>query len=115
MTRRPKLIQFISLHSFDEMAEELLLDDDAIRLIQQTLEDNPKSGTVVRGTGGLRKLRISLPRRGKRGGARLLYLYVQIRGVIYFVAVYAKSDQEDITPAGYAYLARLVKALKEEA
>ena len=114
MIRRPDLIQFIALHAFDRMADDLLLEDDDIRLIQQTLQDDPNSGTVVKGTGGLRKLRISLSGRGKRGGARLLYLYVQVRGVIYFVAVYDKSDQEDITPAGYSYLARLVNNLKEE-
>jgi hypothetical protein len=96
------------------MADDLLLDDDDIRLIQQTLDDDPRSGTVVKGTGGLRKLRISLPGRGKRGGARLLYLYVQIRGVIYFVAVFGKAGQEDLTLADYRVLAELVKRLKEE-
>jgi hypothetical protein len=39
---------------------------------------------------------------------------VVIRGVIYFVAVFAKSGQEDITRSGYQHLVRLVKQLKEE-
>jgi hypothetical protein len=114
LTRDRTLIQFISLHDFDRMAEELWLDDEDIRLIQQFLQETPGAGLVVQGTGGLRKVRISLPGRGKRGGGRLLYLYVQIHSVIYFVAVYAKADQEGITRAGYHYLARLVERLKEE-
>jgi hypothetical protein len=109
----PRLLEFILLRSFEHTAEGLL-DDEDIRRIQQTLIETPHAGAVVQGTGGLRKLRISVPGRGKRGGARLLYLYVEIRSVIYLVAVYAKSGQEDITPAGYRFLARLVKQLKEE-
>jgi hypothetical protein len=109
----PKLIQFISLHAFDRMAEGLL-DDEDIRLIQQTLMDTPHTGAVVQRAGGLRKLRIAVPGRGKRGGARLLYLYVQIRGVIYFVAVFDKATQANLTIADYRVLAALVKQLKKE-
>ena len=95
------------------MADGLLEDED-IRRIQNLLRETPDAGTVVRGTGGLRKLRIPADGRGKRGGGRLLYLYVQIRGVIYFVAVFGKAGQEDLTRADYRILADLVKRLKEE-
>lgn len=108
-----RIPQFISLHAFDRMADGLL-DDEDIRRIQDLLRETPHAGAVVKGTGGVRKLRVSVPDRGKRGGARLLYLYVQVRDVIYFIAVFDKTEQEDITPAGYAYLAKLVKKLKEE-
>ena len=95
------------------MADELL-DDEDIRLIQCLLQDRPDAGAVVQGTGGLRKLRIPLAGRGKRGGGRLLYLYVQIRGVIYFVAVFTKSAQENLTRADYRVLAELVERLERE-
>jgi mRNA-degrading endonuclease RelE of RelBE toxin-antitoxin system len=110
---RPRLLEFIHLHSFDQTAEELL-DDDDLRLIQQALIERPLTGAVVEGTGGLRKLRISVPGRGKRGGARLLYLYVEIRTVIYLVIVYTKRKQADLTIADYRVLAELVKRLKRE-
>lgn len=113
MERRPKLIQFIASHAFDRMTEGML-DDDDIRLIEQILIETPHAGVVVQGTGGLRKLRISVPGRGKRGGARLLYLYVEIRTVIYLVAVYTKTKQADLTRADYRVLAELVERLKRE-
>jgi hypothetical protein len=113
LTHQPELIQFISLHAFDRMAEGLL-DDEDIRLIQCLLQDTPDAGTVVQGMGGLRKLRIAMNGRGKRGGGRLLYLYVQIRGVIYLTAVFAKSAQENLTRADYRVLGELVERLKKE-
>lgn len=113
MERGPELLHFIFLGSFDRMAEGLI-DDDDIRGIQQDLLDKPKAGVVVQQTGGLRKLRVAMEGRGKRGGARLLYLYIQIRSVIYFVAVYSKTQESDLTPADYQKLAQLVKHLKRE-
>lgn len=113
MAHQRELIQFISTHPFDRMADELL-DDDDIRHVQLLLQDTPEAGVVVPGTGGLRKLRISLDGRGKRGGGRLLYLYVHIRGVIYLTAVFAKSAQENLTRADYRVLAELVERLKKE-
>jgi hypothetical protein len=111
--RETSLIQFVSLDLFDRMAERWL-DDEDLRLVQQTLMETPEAGAVVQGTGGLRKLRIAVPGRGKRGGARLIYLYVQIRSVIYFVAVFSKKDQDDLTSADYRALADIARGLKRE-
>lgn len=113
MDRQPGLIQFITLHEFDRMAEGLL-DDDDLRLIESTLQKNPDAGVVIQGGEGLRKLRVSVPGRGKRGGARLIYLYVKVRSVIYFVSVYARTKQADLTLADYRVSATLAKHLKKE-
>lgn len=93
---------------------EGLLDDEDLRLIEATLQKNPDAGVVIQGGEGLRKLRIPAPRRGKRGGGRLIYLYVQVRSVIYFVSVYAKTKQGDLTLADYRVSANLAKHLKRE-
>jgi hypothetical protein len=110
---RPQLLEFISLHAFDRMAEGLI-DDDDLRLLQQELITDPRAGDVVQRTGGLRKLRVAVEGRGKRGGARLLYLYVQVRSVIYLVAVYSKIQEPDLSRADYQRMAELVKHLKRE-
>lgn len=108
-----ELIQFISLPEFDQMADGLL-DDDDLRQIERILQDKPDAGAVIQGASGLRKLRVSVPGRGKRGGARLIYLYVQIRSVIYFVAVYPKTMHGDLTLADYRVIGNLAKHLKRE-
>lgn len=42
---------------------------------QAALMQSPKSGDVIRGGGGLRKLRWLAQGRGKRGGARVIYYF----------------------------------------
>ena len=43
----------------------------------------------------------------KRGGARIIYLYVPVNGLIWLLTIYAKSNRENIP-------SHILKALKEE-
>lgn len=113
MDTRPQLLEFIYLHSFERSAKDLL-DDEDLRQLEQTLNADPHAGQVVREAGGIRKVRLPSSATGKRGGNRVLYLYVQIRQRIYVIAVYAKNEQGDITREGYHFLAKLAKNLKQE-
>lgn len=63
---------FIETSIFTQLAAELL-DDESLRTLQNLLLEKPERGPVIAGTGGLRKLRLALPGRGKRGGARVIY------------------------------------------
>jgi hypothetical protein len=67
------------------------------------------------GCGGLRKIRIGDPRRGKgkRGGARVIYLHVAEVSLIYLVTVYGKDQKDDLSAEdkrAYSELARSVKS-----
>lgn len=106
-------LHFINTPYFSRAADALL-DDDDIRMVQLILSENPRAGDLVQGTGGVRKLRIATSGRGKRGGGRVLYLYVEIHSRVYFLAVFPKNEQPDITPAGYRALKALVQQLKME-
>lgn len=75
---------------------------------------NPAAAPVIRGTGGLRKLRWKGLGRGKRGGIRTIYFRQAGPDAIYLLTVYAKVDQEDLNPADRKVLARLVAAIKEK-
>lgn len=71
---------------------------------------NPQAGDVIPGAGGLRKARVPLAGRGKRGGARVISCFVGRRGV-YLLLAYAKNDQADPTPEQAGTLARLIETL----
>ena len=55
---------FIELSSFSARRSDYLTDDE-FRMFQNVLMKSPKAGNVIAGTGGLRKIRIADPRRGK--------------------------------------------------
>jgi hypothetical protein len=48
------------------------LDDQDYQSLQLALLYRPERGTVIRGSGGLRKVRWPLPGVGKRGGLRVI-------------------------------------------
>jgi hypothetical protein len=52
-------LEFVYTKSFVSTAKGLLSDDD-LRVLEQTLIENPRAGTVERGTGGVRKVRLGL-------------------------------------------------------
>ncbi len=62
----------------------------------------------IRGGGGLRKVRWSLPGRGKRGALRVIY-YWDPPGTIYMLLPYKKVDQDDLTPEQLKFLRTLMK------
>ncbi|MCX7110143.1 MAG: type II toxin-antitoxin system RelE/ParE family toxin [Proteobacteria bacterium] len=58
---------------------------------------NPLAGDVIPGADGARKVRWSAKSKGKRGGVRVVYFNLSEQGVVYLVAIYAKSDRENIS------------------
>ena len=52
-----------------------LLTADEHRKVQAALVNRPNLGSVIEGSGGLRKLRWGLHGKGKRGGVRIIYYW----------------------------------------
>ena len=75
------------------------LTDDGFRSLQNTLMENPEAGDVIEGTGGLRKLRQTDPRRGKgkRGGLRDIYFWWEPGRQFWLFTLYDKSEMYDLT------------------
>jgi hypothetical protein len=72
----------------------------------------PDSGDVIPGAGGTRKLRWAAKGKGKRGGARVIYVYVAVAGRIYLLRCYAKNVKTDVTPEEEKELRRIAADLK---
>lgn len=73
------------------------LGDDGHQELRRYLNKNPTAGDVIPGSAGIRKLRFARPGMGKRGGVRVIYYYVDTRGFLILLTLYAKSAQEDLT------------------
>lgn len=54
-------------------------------------------GDVIPGADGARRVRWSAQGKGKRGGARVIYLNMLDDGVMVLLAVYVKSERENMT------------------
>ena len=103
---------FKYLAAFVRQWERLGLDDDDLRELEFLILANPSAGSVVAGSGGLRKLRFapSSWRRGKRGALRIGYSHNPRLEKVLVLAVYAKSDKANLTPAERREIKRLLDA-----
>lgn len=83
--------------------------------IQNGLNENPERGDVVAGLGGIRKGRIgdSLRGKGKRGGYRYLFLYLEHKSHIHLLYLYGKVEQDDLSVEEKAALRILVNQIKQ--
>jgi hypothetical protein len=106
--------EFIRLPEFEKQSKNTGLDEDDIIAIELFLLDNPSSGVIIQGTGGIRKLRFSLPNTGKSGGVRVIYIDYASYAKIYLFTVYAKAETENLTQAEKNALKDVAKTLLAE-
>ncbi len=106
--------EFIELPKFlDKWKEAGLTEDDLIDL-EVFLCEHPDAGDIIPGTGGLRKLRFSLKDKGKRGGARVIYVDFAFYERIYLFTAYTKSEKVDLTPDEKDKIRKSIKLLESE-
>ena len=101
-------MEFIETPLFARAAKGLL-NDDELGQLQVSLSLYPGAGTVIPGSGGLRKLRWMTGGRGKRGGLRVIYYWVTADHQIYLLYAYKKNRQEDLTMEEIKYLRSLLE------
>jgi hypothetical protein len=99
-------------HRFSAWADANWRQDERALFINY-IARNSLAGAVMPGTGGLRKMRWSMPGRGKRGGARVIYYYHDGSFPLMILAGYAKSERADLTPSERAAMRAVVEAFKE--
>lgn len=89
---------FIEAPPFTRKIRQHLLDEEYGEL-QGCLMQNPEAGSVIQGTGGLRKLRWSDKNRnkGKRGGIRVIYYYFLSDQQILLLTLYGKNEKDDLS------------------
>lgn len=103
-------MEFIETQTFTRMVTALLSDVEYGEL-QNVLVENPERGDLIKGGGGIRKLRHATQGRGKSGGVRVIYYWIKDDHQIYMLVVYPKSQKDNLTHRETAILRELVKEL----
>ena len=85
------------------------LDDEGYRRLQIALMLRPAQGPLIKGSGGLRKIRCAKTGAGKRGGLRIIYYWALAEQAFYMLYAYTKTEQGDLTAAQTRTLGRLVR------
>ena len=99
----------LETHAFTAAILELLSYEE-YRLLQQALVARPDAGRLMRGSGGLRKIRWAAKGRGKRGGVRVIYYWHVLGDRLLMLFAYAKSEQDDLTPRQRAALRKIIES-----
>ena len=105
---------FVELPIFRTRWKEMGLDDqDLIRLQEELLAD-PKVGAVMKGTGGVRKMRFAFQHRGKSGSIRVIYVEFEVYEKIFLITAYTKEQKDNLTDAERAEIKQLIHVLEQQ-
>jgi mRNA-degrading endonuclease RelE of RelBE toxin-antitoxin system len=104
---------FVESTIFEKYRESYLTDDE-FRLFQSELMSDPKKGDVIQGTGGLRKIRVAGKDKGKRGGSRVIYYFLDDFQRFYLLTIYSKNEMSDLTADQKKQLKAFMEAWRNE-
>lgn len=106
------IITVVELPEFIRKAEKVLREMERSRLISY-LASNPTSGVIMRGTGGIRKLRWRRAGTGKSGGVRVIYYFHNTRYPLFLLTIFPKSEKVNLSQAERNALRKLTRILIE--
>ena len=86
--------------------------DDELRQLQEILLQNPKAGAVIRGTKGLRKIRIAFEGQGKSGSGRVAYVDFAVHEAVYLITAYPKNEKDNLSNAERNTIAKMIVRLE---
>ena len=105
--------EFVMMPEFDKQWQKLGLSDDELRQLQESLLENPKAGKVIRGTKGLRKIRIAFEGQGKSGSGRVAYVDFTVYETIYLITAYPKNEKDNLSEAERNAIAKIIVRLEQ--
>jgi len=109
-------LKIIETKNFSKTVDTLIKKRVLLKIdyecFKSDLVNMPAIGTMIPGTGGVRKIRLKASSKGKSGGFRVCYYYL-VERQIYLLLIYAKNEQENLSLEEKKELKALVKMLKE--
>jgi hypothetical protein len=104
------LITVAETEPFQRKVRRLLTEDEKAELITY-LSAFPKSGMLIQGTGGIRKVRWARSGRGKSGGVRVIYYFHNFGMPLYLLTLFGKNEKTNLSKAERNVLAKAVEKL----
>ena len=101
----------VETQSFIRRAVKLLSDDERKELIDY-LAFNPESGDLIPGTSGVRKLRFAAKSKGKSGGVRVIYYFLDEGTPLFALLVYGKGEQVNLISEQKKVVRAFAEAIK---
>jgi hypothetical protein len=106
-------ITVVETPTYLRRAEKLLSEEEQRDVVTLVAED-PEAGVILRGTGGVRKVRFAREGGGKSGGYRVIYFFHDLDMPVYLLTVFAKSNKANLTEAERNQLRQLTAQLVNE-
>lgn len=103
-------VTVVELKGFVAKVRALFSEDERDALIE-FLAWNPLAGVVIKGSGGIRKLRWGAKGRGKSGGARVIYFFHDEEMPLFLLTAYGKNEKTDIAPDEKAEFREMIDVL----
>jgi mRNA-degrading endonuclease RelE of RelBE toxin-antitoxin system len=108
------LVDVVPTPVYQRQAKRLLTPDEQDQIVT-ALEQAPDRYPVIPGTHGARKMRAATQGRGKRGGVRVIYLYLKSTGTVYLLGVYGKSEKTNLSEREKKAIAGFIDAIQRDA
>lgn len=101
-------MEFIETKGFSKIREEYL-NDDEFQLIQAFLIEYPDAGDIIKGSGGIRKVRWASRGKGKSGGLRVIYYWITADDQILFLTAYRKNEMVDLPQSAVKEMKKIIQ------
>jgi hypothetical protein len=102
----------VRLKPYLRACKEMHLVDADMREVELGIVAAPEAHPVIKGLRGVRKARIPLLGRGKRGGGRVAYYVSIVPPVVFMLAAYRKSVQDDLTGDQRRAILKAIESIK---
>ncbi len=106
--------EFVELPIFQKKWKSLGLTDKDLKRLEEELVADPKTGDVMQGTGGVRKMRFAFEHRGKSGSIRVIYVDFEVYEKIYLITAYPKNEKDNLTKDERSEIKQLIKILESQ-
>ena len=89
-----------------------VLSQDEKDQVVRVVAANPTAGAAI--GGGIRKMRFARAGGGKRGGARIIFLFAGEDVPVFLLTIFAKNEKANLTPRERTTLIALAKRIVED-